>query len=292
MSPLHFAIMVLVILVFGANFVAVKIGLVYLQPFLLLTLRFIGVAAVLLPFLKWPRGRFGQVLGLSMTLGVVHFSLLFIGMERIDAATAAIAIQLQVPFAALLAAILFKDRIGWRRTTGMAVAFVGVAIIAGEPRFAGGLVPLLLVIGAAATFAVASIQMKRLGPDLSALVMYGWLALLSAPPLMLLSLWLEDGQMETLRTAPWQAWAAVAFQVLVTVFGHGSWYFLVRYYPISLVMPFTLVVPIIGVLSGVFILGDPLTTSMVIGGIATIVGVGIIIIHRPRAMEPATKGGL
>src|SRR3546814_11537667 len=114
--------------------------------------------------------------------------------------------------------------------------------------------------------------MRRVGPEPRVLVCYGWLALRSAPPMMLLSLWLEDGQMEALRPAPWQAWAAVAFQVLVTVFGHGSWYFLVRRYPISLVMPFTLVVPIIGVLSGVFILVDPLTTSMVLGGVATKLG--------------------
>src|SRR3546814_9270170 len=48
--------------------------------------------------------------------------------------SASIAIQLQVPFASLLAAIFFKDKLGWRRGFGMLIAFFGVAVIAGEPR--------------------------------------------------------------------------------------------------------------------------------------------------------------
>src|SRR3546814_3213789 len=62
---------------------------------------------------------------------------MFHGLKTVDAGTASIAIQLQVPFASLLAAIVFKDKLGWRRALGMAIVFIGVAVIAGEPRLAG-----------------------------------------------------------------------------------------------------------------------------------------------------------
>jgi O-acetylserine/cysteine efflux transporter len=290
----HTAGLLLVTVVWGANFVAVKAGLAQVPPFLLLALRFAAVAAILLPFLKWPPpGRFGAIVGLAVTFGVLHFSLLFLGMRAIDAATAAIAIQLQVPFGALLAALFFKDRIGWRRLTGMAIAFAGVAVIAGEPRFQGGILPLMLVIGAAAMFAVASVQMKWLGPGIDVFTMYGWLAVLSLPPALALSLWLEEGQLAAVRNPDWRAWASIAYQAaLVTVLGHGSWYRLMRRYPINLVMPFTLLVPVFGVLSGVIVLGEELTPSIIVGGLATLVGVAIIVLRRPRAVESSTRGGL
>src|SRR3546814_2272947 len=71
---------------------------------------------------------------------------MFHGLKTVDAGTASIAIQLQVPFASLLAAIVFKDKLGWRRALGMAIAFIGVAVIAGEPRLAGQYLALGFVI--------------------------------------------------------------------------------------------------------------------------------------------------
>src|SRR3546814_13938595 len=67
-----------------------------------------------------------------------------------------IAIQLQVPFASLLAAIVFKDKLGWRRPLGMAIAFIGVAVIAGEPRLAGQYLALGFVIIASFIWSIAS----------------------------------------------------------------------------------------------------------------------------------------
>jgi O-acetylserine/cysteine efflux transporter len=85
-------------------------------------------------------------------------------------------------------------------------------------------------------------------------------------------------------------WISVAYQaVLVTAFGYAVWYTMMRRFPLNQVMPFTLLVPVFGVASGVLVLDDPLTVPMLIGGAATIAGVGIIVIRRPRVIAPATK---
>jgi O-acetylserine/cysteine efflux transporter len=75
-------------------------------------------------------------------------------------------VQIQVPFAAILAAVVFKERLHWRRLLGIAIAFLGVLLIAGEPRFAGQLAALALILAAACVWATASIQIKLLGEDI------------------------------------------------------------------------------------------------------------------------------
>ena len=109
MDARHYLGLLVVTVAWGFNFAVVKIGLGYWPPLLFVGIRFVAVAIALSPFLRpLPRGKLLQVAALSVTLGVLHFGMIFAGMEKVDAATAAIAVQIQVPFAALLAAVVFK----------------------------------------------------------------------------------------------------------------------------------------------------------------------------------------
>jgi len=279
-----------VTVVWGFNFAVVKTGLGLVPPIAFVALRFAVVGLMLLPWLRWPQRRFRDLLILSVVLGVVHFSLMFAGMRGLDVPTASIAIQLQVPFAAILAAIFFKETLHWRRLTGMAIAFAGVVLIAGEPRLSGNLLPLFEVIAAACFWAGATIQIKRIGDDVDVMALNGWVALLAAPQLALLSWATEHDQVAAIAAAGWRLWASLAFQaVLVTIFGYSIWYRLMRRFSVNQVMPFTLLVPLFGVLSGVIFFHDQLTLLMQVGGLCTILGVGIITIRRPRVIAPATK---
>lgn len=293
MQPPAVLALVVVSLLWGFNFVVVKAGLGQFPPLAFVALRFAAAAIILLPFLKPPRGRFLPLLGISVTLGLLHFGLMFVGIRDLDAATAAIAVQLQVPFAALLAALVFNDVLGWRRMTGMAIAFAGVALIAGEPRIAGDWLPLVLVIGAACLWSFANVQIKLLGDDIDPLALNGWLSLLAAPQIVLASLLLEEGQWAAIRAADWVAWGTVAYQaVLVTLVGYGIWYRMMQRYAVNQVMPFTLLVPVFGVLASVAVLGERLSGRMIVGGLATVAGVAVIVLRRPRVLAPATKGGI
>jgi O-acetylserine/cysteine efflux transporter len=283
---------VLVMLIWGVNFVVTKVALYEVPPLLLVTLRFGAVTLLVAPFVRIPWEKVRQLLPLSITLGSLHFSLMFIGLTRLDAATAALTVQIQVPVAALLAAIFLGDRLGWRRLVGMAIAFAGVAIIAGEPRLAGNYLPLLLVIAASCLWATANIQIKFLG-EIDALTLNAALALFATPQLALASLLLEDGQWSALTAASWRLYASVAYQALaVTVMGYGLWYHLLRRYKVNQVMPFTLLVPLFGVLSGVTFLDERLTVAIMLGGALTVLGVAIITVRRPALAERSAKGGL
>src|SRR5690606_31296008 len=157
-----------------------------------------------------------QLIPLSVTMGAMHFGLIFLGMRYLDAATSSIAVQLQVPFAAIMAAFFFGETLGWRRILGMVVAFAGVVLIAGEPRFSGGnLWPLIAVIGAALVWATGNVQVKALGDEFNAVELNGYIAILAAPQLLALSFLIEGNQWPQVLEIAWQGWAALLFQSII-----------------------------------------------------------------------------
>ena len=277
---------VFVMVLWGLNFIAAKLGIEEIPPIFLIGLRFTLVALLLVWFVRPPWEKMGRIVALSVTLGGLHFSLMFTGMKGVDASTAAVAIQLQVPFAAALSVLVYKDTLGWRRLLGMALAFIGIVFIAGEPRVTENLGSLALILVAAMVWAVANIQTKEIGA-INGFALNAWIALLAAPQLFISSFLFEQNQWQALRDASWIGWSAVLYMaVFVTIIGYGLWYRLLALYPINQLMPFTLLVPVFGILAGVLVLGDPLTWRIMLGSVLTVAGVGVIVLRRPRLVDP------
>ena len=289
MTPGDLALTVVVMVLWGLNFVVAKVGLQELPPMLMVGMRFILVAALLIGFVPIPRGHLAKIFGLSISMGALHFGLMFVGIQNVDAAVASVAIQLQVPFAALLAWMFLGDSLGWRRAAGMALAFLGIVLIGGEPRMAGSLLPLGLIVAASFLWAVGNIQLRDLravGP----MALNAWLALFAAPQMFLASALLENEQWHAMATAGWRGWGAIAYMIVfVTIIGYGFWYRMAQRYPVNVTMAHTLQVPIWGVLSSVLLLGEELTWSMVAGSLLTLAGVAIIVLWRPPV--PTAEGG-
>ncbi len=292
--PLHLFLLLFVQVLWGVNFAITRIGLQNFEPVSFIAMRFTLVAVALLPFVGLPRGQsLRRLIPLSITMGSMHFSLIAIGMKEIEAGTASIAVQLQVPFAAILAHFFLGERLGWRRLAGMAIAFAGVVLIAGEPRLTGNHFALLAVIAASLCWALANVQVKSLGESLDAVTLNGWIAVLAAPQLLTIAYIMEGDSWSSLVEAPWQGWAALGYQaVVVAIFSYWIWYAMMRRYPVNVVMPFTLLAPCIAVAAGALMLGEAVTWQMVLGGIATMLGVAIVVIRRPSVVAPSTKTGI
>ncbi len=286
--------MLLVQLLWGVNFAIAKFGLDSFAPIFFVALRFSLVAVLLVFVVGLPKRKMlRRLLPLSVTMGVMHFTLIFLGMRDLDAATSSIAVQLQTPFAAMMAAFFFGERLGWRRIVGMIVAFAGVLLIAGEPRFSANPWPLLAVIAAALVWAAGNIQVKALGDEVDAVQLNGWIAILAAPQLLVASWILEGPQWRSIPDVTWDGWGALLFQaIVIAIFTYWIWYNMMRRYPVNQVMPFTLLLPMIGVAAGALMRGEDVTWQMVVGGLATVAGVGIIVIRRPAVVAPATKTGI
>ncbi|MCG5242195.1 DMT family transporter [Azospirillum doebereinerae] len=285
MSLTHALQALAVMALWGLNFVVSKWALQEFSPLFVMFIRFVLVAALIVPFFRIPREKLLPIAALSVTLGSIHFPLMFNGLNGIDAATASLAVQAQVPFSSLLAAVVFKDKLGWRRATGMAAAFAGVLVIAGEPRLGNALPSLFMLLAASLAFAVASIQMKLIG-SVNGFAVNGWMALMAAPQLLVLSLLFEHGQMESLANATWLGWGSIVYMAVgVTIIAYGLWYPLLNRYDVNQTMPYLLTVPVFGVAAGVLLMDNPLTVNLLLGGALTIGGVGIIVKRRPRTVN-------
>ena len=138
-------------------------------------------------------------------------------------------------------------------------------------------------------WSVANVQIKKMG-SVDGTVLNAWIALFATPQLFLASWLLEEGQRAALAAADGWAYFAVVYQsVCVVVLGYGVWLWLLRRYELNQAMPMMLLVPVIGVASGVIFLGEELTPALIFGGLLTIFGVGIIILRRPKVAAPEAE---
>ncbi|MBN2752226.1 MAG: EamA family transporter [Rhodospirillaceae bacterium] len=276
----------LVVTTWGLNYVAIKLGVAELPPLLMTTLRFVLVALLALPFAPPKRAHIKPLLILSFTMGSLHFGILFLGMVHVDAATSAIALQTSVPFSVLIGALIFHERIGMRRIAGIALGFAGIVVLAGAPS-SPDLTSLALIVFAAFCWAASSALFKIM-PAIPSLTYIGGTAAFAAPQTLIASLLLEDHQITAMQDATLLGWGAMIFTAIgASLIGHGLWYGLVKRHDLSLVVPFTLLGPVIGVVAAVVLLDEPMSVEKLIGACLTMAGVAVIQIAWPRRRSRA-----
>lgn len=282
MKPVHILYAAIVAFLWGSNYLAIKIGLEYFQPYMLLTLRFILVLAMLMPFYPRPPLPFLNILVLSLVLGFGHFVMIYEGMAQgLDVASTIIAAQLNVPFSCALATVFFKDRLGPWRSFGMMVSFFGIILIVGSPSVSAHLGAFSLVMAGAMGWAITNIMLKR-QQAVSMLALLPWLSLFLIPQMALFT-WLFEAESLVNFTLPWQAAASVVYTAIgSTLIAFGLWHYLLQRYEVSQVAPFTLLVPVFGIGIGQLFMGGALATPVLVGGLVTLLGVGIITVRKPR----------
>ena len=285
MKPWHILLATTMALLWGFGFVTSKYAAGQMPPLFFLALRFIAVSLLLVWFVRVPRGQLLPVMLFACSMGAGHFGLFYIALDMgVEASTAAIIWQTQVPMTVLLAALLLNDRPSWVGILGIVVAFGGVFVLVGEPRHFGNLFAIGLALASCVAWAVANIQAKKL-TSVAPLALNAWMSVFSAIILLACSLILESDQLARYWVPDWRLHGSLAYQVVAsTVMAYWIWYFLLRRYPVSQITGFMLLVPFFGVLSGIFALGEPITWPTALGGAITLTGVSLIIF----AKRPAT----
>lgn len=289
MKPAHIALAILVMAVWASNIVAARVAAAEIPGWALITVRMALIVVTLVPFVAIPRGHLKKIFGLSVTMGTLHFGLMFVAIQHIHVGTAALIIQTSVPFALLLALIFFREKFGWYRAAGILISFFGVALVVGEPRLSDSLVYAGMALISALAFGGANLQLRGLG-GVSVFAINGWMAVFAIPQMALMSFIFETGQIDAIANASVETWIAIAHMgIIVSIVGHGLWYQLVPRYQTNQTMPFTLLIPVFGVSMGIVLLGETLNWHIIAGGLVTIAGVAIIVFRgadRTKAVTP------
>src|ERR1700761_7131440 len=284
MSAIQAVFAVAVPLLWGYQFVAIKVGVTEFPPLFFLALRFLAIALLLVPFVQRPtRRQIGPIAAISIFLGGLNFGLFYVGLGLGSGSMSAVAYQLATPFTILLAWPLLAERPSPTTSAGGGLGFVGVVVLAAGPGLSANALPLLLVVGAAFAFAVSNVLTKRYGP-FDPLMLMGWSSLLTVPQVLSMSLLLEQGQLATLVTADERGWLALAYTIFIGgIAGFGLWFWLIARCTMGRVAPFGLLLPVFAVISSVLFLGDRITPTLIIGGLLAILGVAITQV-KPSAL--------
>ena len=279
MNSKQILLALIVPITWGLGFTLAKIGMEQFSALLIMSIRFGIAGLVLVWFTKPPWGHMREIFVVALIGSTIQYGLTYNGLKGIDASTAAILVQLEGPILALMGTILLKEKLGLTRALGMGFAFLGVFIIAGEPRLDGHIDSVILLVAGSTVWAVAQIMISRL-KGLSGITILAWVAIMATPQMLIASLIIEDGQWQAITSASLVDWSIIFYLAFImTVVGYSVWYHLLSSVDVSKVSPFLMLLPITSIIAGMILLDEKLTLSMIIGGLMIMTGVASTLIN-------------
>ncbi|RRV25733.1 O-acetylserine/cysteine exporter [Pseudomonas sp. o96-267] len=278
MTPKDLLLALLVIVVWGLNFVVIKVGLHGMPPMLMGALRFMLAAFPAILFVRRPQVPLRWMLAYGMTISVGQFAFLFYAMYvGMPAGLASLVLQSQAFFTLFFAALFLGERLRGSNLFGLLVAASGLVLIGLQGGQAMTLAGFALTIAAASMWALGNVVTRTLGKvNLVGLVVWG--SLIPPLPFLALSLWLEGPELisQSLRSLSLDSLLVLAYLAFgATILGYGLWSRLLSRYPASQVAPFSLLVPVVGISSSALLLDERLGSLQMVG--AALVMAGLLI---------------
>jgi O-acetylserine/cysteine efflux transporter len=269
----------IVIVVWGANFVVIKIGVDEIPPMLLGALRFVFVAFPAIFFVPRPAVSWRFVVGYGVTICLAQFVFLFLAIYLgMPAGLASLVLQAQAFFTVAIAALVLHEAVRPHHVLGIGLAIAGLALL--DAGAAGAPVPLtgfVLTLLAALSWASGNVILKCAGP-VRMLSMVVWGALLPPIPFLLLSAVFEgpERMMQSLMHISWRGVAVVAYlSGVATLVGYVLWGRLLGRHPVARIAPLSLLIPIVGLLCADWFLGEQLGLWQWLGGAVVLIGLAV-----------------
>nr|WP_255631744.1 EamA family transporter [Rhodoferax sp. U2-2l] len=274
----HFLLALAVVAVWGSNFVVIKLALGQMPPLLFATLRFCVVVFPMVFFLPRPAVPWHNLAGYGLLIGVGQFGLLFVAMNgHISPGLASLVIQVQVFFTIGLAMMLAGETLQRVQWLALALAAGGLGVIVAHTDGSTTLLGLGLVLLAALSWAGGNLVSRAAG-RINMVAYVVWSSLFAVPPLALLSLWVEgwSALQAGLQQADATAWAAVAWQAWGnSIFGYAAWGWLLSRYSAATITPMALLVPLFGMGSSAWWLGESLPAWKLIAAALVMTGLAL-----------------
>lgn len=295
----HRLLAVAVAAIWGVNFLAIHASLAQFPPFFLVALRFTLIAVPTILFVPRPRVRLRWLVGYGLGFGVAQFTFLYWGMAAgMPTGLASLVLQASGPFTLVLGAVLLGERVRGRQWLGIVVAIAGMALVGVSRAQAAALVPFLLVLAGGLGWAFGNLA-SRLAQPPNPLHLTLWMSVVVPVPMLALSLVFEGPDQiwtalaGSLAASALPAWVGLAYTcVIATAVGSGIWTWLLARHPAGVVAPFSMLVPVAGILTAALVLGEYPTWLELLGGAVVVAGV-LVGAWRPRVpVEPAPPADL
>ena len=285
LSLRHFLLALLVVGIWGTNFVVIRIGLDDLPPLLFAALRFLLAFFPAMLVVARPRVGLVNLAAVGLLIGVGQFGLLFVAMDGwISPGLASLVVQSQVLFTIGLALVLQGEKLRRRHLVSLALGVAGILVIAANTGGSATGLGLSMVLLAGFSWACGNIVAKRSGAD-DMLAYVVWSSIFAVPPLLALSLAIEGPAaiVEGLSRSGLGTWSAVVWQSAGNaLLGLAAWSLLLSRYPAAVVAPTALLVPVFGMGASFVFLGEPLENWKIAAALLVISGLAVGLVGRPR----------
>jgi O-acetylserine/cysteine efflux transporter len=285
-NPRHSALALLVAVLWGVNFVAIDLGLhpggAQMPPLLFVAMRFTLVVIPCIFFIRKPDVSWAAILGVGLLMSAGQFGLLYLAMALgMPAGLASLVLQAQVLLTVLLAAGFLGERPGRRQFAGVVLGVAGLAVVAVGRSLVAPVLPLMIVLAAALSWAAGNIVARK-ARAASGLGLVVWSGAVVPLPLLGLSL-LVDGpgavSQALVELQPITVLSALYTAIFGSLVGYGIWNRLLGLYPSSAVVPFTLLVPVVGMTTAALVLGEVPSPAEVAGGLLLLGGVATAVLR-------------
>lgn len=280
MPMTHRTLAALVAVLWGVNFLAIHTSLEQFPPLFLVALRFAIIAVPTILLVPRPDVPLKWLVGYGLGFGTVQFIGLYLGMAMgFPAGLASLVLQASAPFTVVLGALLLGERVGLTQRVGIAVAVGGLVLVGVSRATATSVLPFVLVVLGGLGWAFGNLC-SRLARAPKPLHLTLWMSVVPPLPMLVLSLLVEGpariasslGTSVSAAAAP--AWVGLVYTVLLgTVVGSGIWVWLMARHPAGVVAPYSLLVPVVGILTAWLVLGERPTAIELLGGVLVIAGV-------------------
>lgn len=270
----------------GFGFVIAKPAMQHFPPYLLMGLRFTIPALILVWWFPMPKGLFLDLFKVSFIGSTLQYGLTYNGLNIIDASSAVLLVQLEVPFGILIAFFLLKEIPRIKNLIGLVIAFIGVFILTGAPNLEGKYFGVLLTLSGAFTWSLGAVMAKPLSKKIGAFALMTWLCVFSGPLLILISTIVNGNPIQYILSANFYSWITVIYLgFIMQPIAYGAWYYVLRRYPVNKIMPVLLLLPVTGLLTAIFLLGEEPSKQVFLGGTIIVFGVGVILFNKSKKKQ-------
>ena len=261
----------------GLAFVAIKMSLTYLSPVALTLLRFSIASTLFASYLLYKRASIPirlipRVALLGLTGFTVYHLSLNLGETETAAGIASLVIASSPIFISLLSKAILGERLTKFKASGVASAFLGLAVMV-APGIQASRDPLrvLAILPAPLASAIYTVLGKLYLRDEEPIALTGYSQLFGL--LFLIPLASKSTILEV-TSLPFTGWIPVLFLgVCSSTLGYTIWFKLLDTGEASMVGSYIYLTTLVAVLGSRIILGEPLTSNLIAGGILVILGV-------------------
>ena len=292
MQPRHLALVLLVMVLYGSAYPVGKIGTLDAPPLFLSSMRVFCVFLFFLPFFRLrlpPIHLIIPLFGFSISMGVCTYAFMYYSLSSTSlVAPIVIGAQLAIPFGLILSLIFLNERISKAKWFMIFISFTGIVVIAFDPKFIDERLALFFCILMAFFYSAANMMARYLN-EIDTSVLNGWCNFIAFFPLILLSNYIDGNTFSILLQLNTSTFLVILHaSLVVSVIGHAGMFYLYRFYPVNVVLPFYSLFPVFGIILTYLMFNEILTLQQLIGGFMVVGSVYLIhVLNKKEALLKA-----